>query len=163
VGPSLLGADAFGLVDHVQAGVLTQLHTGVAQRPARGLAAGAGERRHVRTEVHVLRVQLPHERGQLALGGPVADHQSAAALAQRCVDVAQALEHELRPGARGVAAVEQAVVQAEHTHDALRGVERGAQRGVVVHAQVAPEPDDGRHHPESTRRRAARLSARRCP
>src|SRR4051794_28356751 len=69
------------------------------------------------------------------------------ALAQRGVEVVEAVEQELRARTRRVAAAEQAVVEAEHGHDALVGVERRAQRRVVVDAQVAPEPDDRGHGP----------------
>ncbi len=82
---------------------------------------------------------------QLALGRAVADDQAAAALAQRRVEVAQGLEHELRARARRVAPVEQAVVEAEDRHDPLVLLERRPQRRLVVDAQVAPEPDDRRH------------------
>ena len=34
------------------------------------------------------------------------------------------------------------VVQAEGGHDAVVGLERRVQGGVLVHPQVAPEPDD---------------------
>ncbi len=43
--------------------------------------------------------------------------------------------------------MQQPVVEHEHGHDALAGVERGAQRRVVVDAQVAPEPDEGGRSP----------------
>ena len=83
----------------------------------------------------------------------------------------QALEHELRPRPGGVAAVQQPVVEAEDRHHAIVAVERRAQRGVVVEAQVAPEPDDRRSprgydpaaapgsagHPRRQRRRKRRV------
>ena len=54
-----------------------------------------------------------------------------------------------------VPAVQQRVVEHEHRHHALARVERGAQRRVVVHAQVAPEPDEGgRGHRPRVRTRA---------
>ena len=40
---------------------------------------------------------------------------------------------------------EQAVVEAEHRHHVVVGVERRAQGRMVVQAQVAPEPDEGGH------------------
>ena len=75
--------------------------------------------------------------GQLALGCSLADDQASPALLQRCVQLLQALEQELgaRPG--GVTPVEQALVEAERADQPVVGVQRGAQRGLVVHPQVA--------------------------
>jgi len=70
-------------------------------------------------------------------------HSPAAALAQRRVQVAQALQQELRAGTGRVAAAQQPVVEAEERDDAVVAVERRPQRGMVVDAQIAPEPDDG--------------------
>jgi hypothetical protein len=92
---------------------------------------------------------------QLALGRAPHDHEVPAALLQGGAQLAQRLEHELRPAARGVAPVQQRVVEHEHRDDALAGVERRPQRRVVVHAQVAPEPDKrGRAHRSEVRDRA---------
>ncbi len=85
------------------------------------------------------------ERCELALGGAVANDEAAAAPAQRAVEVGQAFEQELRAGAGRVAAVEQAVIEAEDGHDVVMRVECGAQRRVLMQSQVAPEPDDRRH------------------
>jgi hypothetical protein len=41
-------------------------------------------------------------------------------------------------------------------------VERRAQGGMVVHAQVAPEPEEGGHGPEGTDDEGARLAAPRA-
>lgn len=39
-------------------------------------------------------------------------------------------------------AVEETVIQAEGGYDAVVGFERRVQGGVLMHPQVAPEPDD---------------------
>ena len=92
--------------------------------------------------MHLAGVELARERGQLALGRPAADHELAVeALAQ----VGQALEHELRARPGGVAPAEQAIVEAEHADHPLAAIERRAQRRMVVQAQVARKPDEGRH------------------
>ncbi len=58
------------------------------------------------------------------------------------VEVSQALEQELRARPGCVSAVQEPVIQTEHGHHLLVGVERGAQGRVLVDTQVAPEPDD---------------------
>ena len=94
------------------------------------------------------------ERDELAFRLAAGEHEVPAALLQRLAQLLQALEHELRARAGGVPAVQQRVVEHEHRHHALARVERGAQRRVVVHAQVAPEPDEGgRGHRPSVRTR----------
>ncbi len=108
-------------------------------------AARACERAHVLGHVHLGGVHLLDEARQLALGAAVPDHEGAAALAQGRVEVSEALEQELRARPGGVAAVEQAVVEAEERDDRFVGFERRPQRRVVVHAQVATEPDDRGH------------------
>lgn len=69
------------------------------------------------------------------------DQAAVQALAQ----LGEALEHELRSRSGGVSAPQQAVVEAEDEDHALATIERGAQRGMVVQAQVAREPDDAGH------------------
>ena len=121
---------------------------GVASSPARSSARGTRSPRRrangldVGGEVDLVGADLRGQRRQLALGRPAAHHQPRAALAQRGVEVGEALEQELRARAGGVAAVQQAVVEAEHRHDPLVAVERGAQGGMVAQAQVAAEPDE---------------------
>jgi hypothetical protein len=99
------------------------------------------ERARVLAEVQLGRPDLARQRGQLALRRAVAQHQPA----EPPVQIRQALEHELRARTRGVAAAEQPVVEAEHRHDPLAAIERRAQRRVIVHAQVAREPQQRGH------------------
>ena len=74
----------------------------------------------------------PASCGELALGRSAADHEAAAALGQRGVELGQAVEQELGARAGGVAAGEQPVVEAEDRHHAL------------VAARAPPAARDGR-------------------
>ncbi len=47
--------------------------------------------------------------------------------------------------------MQQAVVQAEHGDHVVVRIERRAQRRVIVHAQIAPEPHESRHAPVTLR------------
>jgi hypothetical protein len=83
--------------------------------------------------------------GKLVLGRSVPEHEAAAALAQRGVEVAQRLEHELRARTRRMAPMQQPVVEAEDGDDAIVLLERPAQRRMIVHAEIAREPDERGH------------------
>ena len=144
VGVAALGPDGVEPVDGEQAGVHVERHR-PAERGADLALAAPRERTDVGAEVHRLRPGLRRERGQLAPRRAVAQEQAAAPLPQPRVELGQALEQELGPGARGVPPVQQTIVEAEHGHDRVRGVERRPQRGVVVQAQVATQPQDGDH------------------
>jgi hypothetical protein len=76
-----------------------------------------GADRAAAVALHVLgqrgRSGLLRQRGKLALGWVVADDEPRAALAQRSVEIAQAVEQELRSRTGGVAAVDQPVVEDE--------------------------------------------------
>ena len=83
---------------------------------------------------------------------PLADHQPAAALAQRARRARA--RHSSRncvrgPGARGGRAAAGRRGRRPGTTRSWR-VQRGAQRRVVVHAQVAAEPDDRRQAPPAS-------------
>ena len=71
--------------------------------------------------------------------------ERATALPQRCVQVAERSEQEGDPVGRAEAR-EQRAVEHEQRHDAIGLGDRGGQRGLVVHAQVAREEHDGRAH-----------------
>ena len=86
--------------------------------------------------------RLARERRELARGVAAAHHEVGAALAQRVTQLAQAAEQEADARAGGEAPTEQGVVEHEHGHDALGAAGGRRQRGMVVDAQVAPEPDD---------------------
>src|SRR5687768_11381106 len=107
------------------------------------LVAPPGERRDIRREVDLARSHLARERRKLALGRAAAHDQVGAAPAQRAAQVRQALEHELRAGTRGVAAVHEPVVEAEDRDHPLGCRHRSPQRRVVVQPQVAAKPDEG--------------------
>ena len=105
--------------------------------------AGERERRDVLGVVERGRAAFARERGQLLLRPALADHQVAAALAQRPAQLGEAAVQE--PGAvgRGEAAGEQPRVEDEHGHHPVALAVRGGEGGVVVDAQIAPQPDEG--------------------
>ena len=107
--------------------------------------AGAGERADVAGEVDGGRPHLARERRQFPLGPPASHDQSAAALAQRRVEVGEALEQELRPRTGGVATVQKAVVEAEHRNERVGAGAGRLERRVVVDPQVPAEPENGAH------------------
>jgi hypothetical protein len=86
-------------------------------------SAQARERTHVRAEVDLVGPDVPRHRRQLALGRAMADRQASAALPQRRVEVAQAIEQELGARAGAVTPVQQAIVQAEDGHHPLVAIE----------------------------------------
>src|ERR687895_258385 len=92
--------------------------------------------------MNLVRLGLAGERGKLPLGRTAPDDEEAA---ETFVQVREALEHELRARAGGVAPGEEAIVEAEDGHDLLRTLQGGAQGGVVLEAKVAREPDEGGH------------------
>ena len=128
---------------------------GLARRVRRGRAR-TGRRRCA--EVHRGGVGLTGERRDLVLGRAAPDDQPAVAPAQRRVEVGEALEQELRTRARCMAAVEQAVVEAEHRHEMVGTGAGRVERRLVVDPQVAPEPEQ-RGHP-SRRATAARRKSK---
>ncbi len=150
VGLAGLRAHRVEVVDGVQPRMREAVDAVLLERAPHALDPAPGERARVGAEVDLAGLGFPRESGQLALGRPTADHEQAA---EPLVQVAEALEHELRARPRGVPAPEEAIVEAEHRHDALGAVERGAERGMVVHAQVAREPDEGGHLTEYARKR----------
>ena len=105
-----------------------------------------------------LRARLAGQGRELALGRAAAHDQVAPPLAQRLPQLAQRLEQEPRPGVGREAPAEQPIVEHEGRDHPLGAAGRGRQGGVVVHAQVAAEPDDrgARHHPRIRRRDARR-------
>jgi hypothetical protein len=84
------------LVDRAEPGMREELDAAPVQRSAHARAARPRERRHVAGEVKRSRPRPARELGQLALGRALAQQQPAAPLAQRAVELGQALEQELR-------------------------------------------------------------------
>jgi hypothetical protein len=93
-----------------------------------------GERRHVAREVDRVRADLVRQPRQLVLRPAALHEEPSTALAQRRVEVGEALEHELGPGPARVTAMEEPVVDAEHGDDAVVLRQCRAQGGVVMHA-----------------------------
>ena len=106
--------------------------------------ARPGERGDVVGEVHGLGAALARQRGQLLLRPALADHEVGAALAQRLAQLREAAVQEPRAVGGREAPAQQPRVEHEHRHDAVALAVRGGQRRVVVDAQIAPEPDEGR-------------------
>ena len=102
------------------------------------------ERGDVVREVHGLGAALARQRRQLLLRPALADDEVGAALAQRLAQLREAAVQEPRAVGGREAPAEQPRVEHEHRHDAVALAVRGGQRRVVVDAQVAPEPDEGR-------------------
>jgi hypothetical protein len=90
------------------------------------------------------RLDLLGEPKKLLLGRAVPQYQGGPSRAKRCAEVREALEQELGPRTGGVAAVQQAVVEAEDRDHAVVAVERRAKRWVIVQPQVAAKPDECR-------------------
>lgn len=150
------------ILDDGQAGVRDDLGVGVGERFGHAAPSVAGERRQVPGDVDAAGSILADELGQQLLGLAVPHGQRRAELAQAGVEVGQALQQELRARRRGVAPVQQPVVEEEDwDHPALRG--RGVQGRVIVHPQVASEPDDvgGGHAETLSGSRARAAQARR--
>ncbi len=118
------------------------LHARPVHRLADPPVAREREAGHVRREAQPRRAGLLGQRGQLARRVARAHDEVRAAPAQRRPQFFEAAEQEAaaRPGLE--AAVEQGVVEHEHRHDVLGSAGGGGQRRMVVHAQIAPEPDD---------------------
>lgn len=142
VGLARLGAQLVEVVHRVKSRMGEALDTCLPERARHAIDPPSCEGTGVGAEVRLAGLGLPGERGQLAFGLSAADDEEAA---EALVEVREALEHELGPRAGGVAPGEEAVVEAEHGHDAVGTVEGGAQSGMVVDAKVAREPDEGGH------------------
>ena len=97
------------------------------------------ERPDISRRVDLTGPGLARERGQLARGIAVAHDQTAAALAQRCGQLAQRGEQERGTRRTGVTPAQQPVVEAEDRYDAIV-LERRPERRMVGEPQVAPEP-----------------------
>ena len=106
--------------------------------------ARAGERGDVGAEVHGLGAALARQRGQLLLRQALADDEVGAALAQRLAQLGEATVQEPRAVGGRETPAQQPLVEHEHRHDAVALAVRGGQRRMVVHAQIAPEPDESR-------------------
>ncbi len=115
---------------------------GGPQRLGHLAVAPARERRDVARPGHDLRTRLARELGQHRARVPAAHQQLAPPGTQRLAQLGQAGQQERRPVLRHVAAaaLEQPRVEDEDARHATR--RRGVQRGVVVHPQVTPEPDE---------------------
>ena len=142
VGLALLGGDLGEVVDGVQPGMRARLHAGLLERPPDAGHPSPGEGAGVGGEVDLAGVGLLRKLDQLPLRRPVADDQVPL---EALTQLGQALEHELGARARGVAAAEQTIVEAEDADHALAAIEGRSQRGMVVQAQVAREPENARH------------------
>ena len=128
-----------------KSGALLSARTPAASRAAvTRRVAVAGEGGDVPRVADAPGAGLGGDRRHHLLGPPVAHHQAAAARAQLLVERLEAGAQEAQPRRRAVvAAPEQGRVEHEEG-DHRAGVDRRAQRRMVGHPQVAPEPDDRR-------------------
>ncbi len=127
VGP---GPDRRRAIDDEHPRMRAELDTVATQHRLHAPVAGPGERSGVEAEVHRAGLELPSQYRELSLRRPDADHEPAATLAQGPVEVSQRLEHELSPGGRLVAALQQAIIQTEdRDHGVSRFRARHAARG----------------------------------
>ena len=114
---------------------------GLAEGLGDSLAAAPREWTDVLREVDGLRADFARRLRYLALGPAAADDELGPTITQGGVQVCQAVEQELRARARRVAPVQKPVVEAEHGHDPLVGVERGAKSRVIAQPKIAAKPD----------------------
>ena len=126
------------------------VHLELRERVLDPAVAGGGERRHVGGEVERGGADFTGKLGELLLGPALADDELAAALAQRLAQLGEAAVEEPRAVGGREAPFEQARVEHEDGHHAIALAVGGGQGRVVVHAEVAPEPDEGGAHPWGT-------------
>lgn len=118
-------------------------HSDLLEGGAGRAVARAGVGRDVAGQIDRFGADLDGQRRDLPRRSPFAYDEPAAALAQGAFELGQRLEQELRPARRGEATTDETAVEDERGHDVVVRGERAHQRRVVVHAQIAPEPDDG--------------------
>ncbi len=118
-----------------------RLGAGGDEAPLARLRVGA----HVLAHEDGLRAGLVRDAHRLPHDVTAAHDQQAAAPAQRAIQVGQRIEQECDPVGRAEAR-EHRAVEHEQRHDALGSGDRGGQRRLVMHAQVAREEHDGRAH-----------------
>ena len=118
---------------------------GVADRLCDATIPAAGKATDVAGVMDGARAGLSCQLGNLDLRATPANDEAGAARPQRPVEVGQTLEHELRARSRGVAAVEQSVVEAEDRDQVVGALASGLEGRVVVDAQVASQPQKRRH------------------
>lgn len=134
-----------------------QCHADGAELLAQPLLTAMGVRRHARRHVHLGRPARGGHRADLPDDRPGADHEPAAAVPQRGVEVVQAVGEEGPSVGRVEAGRVNAAVLDEQRHHLVRGPERRVQRRVVAQTQVGGEQDHGDGHdvtPEVGRREA---------
>jgi hypothetical protein len=145
VGAAVLGGQGGHFVDHVEARVGVLGHARRLEGVVRLSAPETSVGRDLAGEMHLARTYVAGQAGQLVLRPAAQHHQSAATLAQRLVELRERLEQELRPRARGEAAVQKAIVETEDGYDHSGALERATQGRVVLQPEVAAKPDQGAH------------------
>jgi hypothetical protein len=88
---------------------------------------------------------LPGETDRLRDGIAAANDEATTPLDERVPQIGQGVEKERDP-VRRTEASEDSVVEDEQRHDLDRVGNRRMKGGIVVHAEVAREEDDGRAH-----------------
>lgn len=107
---------------------------------------GVGERGVADGHVHLVGPCLPCHAAHLGHGVAAAHDQPPAALPQTGVQVGQAVGEEGQPVGRGESGPVDGRVPDEQRHDLVRRFHGGAQRRMVVQAEVGGEEDDGDGH-----------------
>ena len=132
VRPALARAELVAVIDGEKPGVGYELDPVARERVAHRLVSPPCERAHVGARVDQSRADLGGEPRELRGRASPPDDQARAAVAELGVELAQALEKELGPRARGVAAAEQGRIEAERRHHSFVGVEGRPQGGMVA-------------------------------
>ena len=115
------------------------------RRSAQPALSLLGERAHVLAQVDASRSGLPGETDRLRDGVAAANDEATAPLDQRVPQIGQGVDEERDP-VRRTEASEDSVVEDEERHDLGCAGHRRVKGGVVVHAEVACEEDDGSAH-----------------
>ena len=116
------------------------------RRSAQPTLSLLGERAHVLAQVDASRPGLHGETDRLRDGIAAANDEATTPLDEREPQIGQGVQEERDP-VRRTEASKDAVVEDEERHDLGRAGHRRVKGGVVVHAEVAREEDDGRAHP----------------
>jgi hypothetical protein len=116
---------------------------------AYGLVSTHREGADVFSPEHRLRAEIVDQLRHDFLRPTLPHHEPAPALSQRVVEVVKALEQKLGSGPGAVAAAKEPGVEAEQRDDPFVGGQRSAQGGVVIDAEIAPEPQHRRHRSSS--------------
>lgn len=115
------------------------------KRTADPVVPSAGEWTHVGREVDVLDLGLTSQGDQLSFRVAAPHDEATSAVAERAIEIPQAVEQELGARTGRVAATQQPLVEAEDGNEMLGPVRRRVKRRMIVEAQVAAQPQERVH------------------